>query len=166
MTGYKLMLLGEIGVGKSSLARRLVFDKFEFDYKPTIGVDVYRYDVPDTPHRPLVSLIIWDTDGNFGDSIFRHVYMKEAQAALIIGDITRPQTIDSMKKLGDGFDSMYPGRHIGFALNKIDLAVDQADFSVMETSFRAPCVPTSALTGAGIASAFSAAADALYRRKA
>ncbi len=46
MSARKVMLLGEIGVGKSSLARRLVFDKFEFDYKPTIGVDIYRYDVP------------------------------------------------------------------------------------------------------------------------
>jgi GTPase SAR1 family protein len=47
MTARKIMLLGEIGVGKSSIARRLVFDRFEGDYKPTIGVDVYSYDVDD-----------------------------------------------------------------------------------------------------------------------
>ena len=29
MTAFKLMLLGEIGVGKSSIARRMVFDRFE-----------------------------------------------------------------------------------------------------------------------------------------
>ena len=39
--------------------------------------------------RPRMSLILWDTDGNFGDAIFKHIYMKEASAALIIGDIGR-----------------------------------------------------------------------------
>ncbi len=34
------MLLGDIGVGKTSLVRRLVFNCFEHDYKATIGVDV------------------------------------------------------------------------------------------------------------------------------
>ena len=69
MAAHKVMLLGEIGVGKSSLARRLVFDKFSRDYKPTIGVEVYRYDVPADPASPATSLILWDTDGNFGDAI-------------------------------------------------------------------------------------------------
>ncbi|MCB1484942.1 MAG: hypothetical protein KDJ17_08635, partial [Hyphomicrobiaceae bacterium] len=59
MSARKVMLLGEIGVGKSSLARRLVFDKFEFDYKPTIGVDIYRYEAPASATRPATTLIIW-----------------------------------------------------------------------------------------------------------
>ena len=42
-SAYKVMLLGQIGVGKSSIAQRLVFDRFESSYKPTMGVDVYRY---------------------------------------------------------------------------------------------------------------------------
>ena len=110
MTAHKVMLLGEIGVGKSSLARRLVFDKFEFDYKPTIGVDVYRYVVRASRGRPEVSLIIWDTDGNFGDTIFKHIYMKEAAGALIVGDLSRHGTLDTMQKLGNGFTDMFPGR--------------------------------------------------------
>src|SRR3989337_2324989 len=100
MISRKVRLLGEIGVGKSSLARRLVFDKFDFDYKPTIGVDIYRFEVPETPQRPGVALIIWDTDGNFGEAIFKHIYMKEASGALIIGDLSRPPTLESMAKLG------------------------------------------------------------------
>jgi Ras-related protein Rab-5C len=63
MTARKIMLLGEIGVGKSSIARRLVFDRFEGDYKPTIGVDVYSYDVEPGPAgpQPPIKFIIWDT---------------------------------------------------------------------------------------------------------
>ena len=55
MTARKVMLLGEIGVGKSSLVKRLVFDRFETDYKPTLGVDVYRYEVPAGGDRPAMA---------------------------------------------------------------------------------------------------------------
>lgn len=41
----KIMLLGPIGVGKTSLLRRLAFDRFESDYKTTIGVDIISHDV-------------------------------------------------------------------------------------------------------------------------
>ena len=51
----KILLLGEIGVGKTSIARRLVFNSFGDSYKATIGVDIYTYDgVPPPAQRPLV----------------------------------------------------------------------------------------------------------------
>lgn len=166
MTARKVMLLGEIGVGKSSLARRLVFGKFEFDYKPTIGVDVYRFDVPDSPTRPLMSLIIWDTDGNFGNAIFKHVYMKEAAAALIIADITRPQTLETQHALAGGFEDAFPGRHIGYVVNKTDLVIE-SEAPPLPRHLTQPGVDltcTSAKTGACVETAFIAAADAIARR--
>ncbi len=166
MTAKKVMLLGEIGVGKSSLARRLVFDKFEFDYKPTIGVDVYRYVVPDAPGRPQMSLVIWDTDGNFGDAIFRHIYMKEASAALIIGDISRPSSLTTMTKLAQGFSDAFPGRHTGFVVNKTDLVPDAetAPLPALLTRPGTSLIKTSAKTGKNVGEAFVDAADAIARR--
>jgi GTPase SAR1 family protein len=166
MIARKVMLLGEIGVGKSSLARRLVFDKFDFDYKPTIGVDVYRYNVPDSPTRPQMSLILWDTDGNFGDAIFKHIYMKEASAALIIGDLSRSQTLDTMIKLGSGFADTFPGRHIGYIVNKSDLAADPEAIALPAslTSPGTSLIRTSAKTGSHVAEAFADAADCIARR--
>ena len=163
MISRKVMLLGEIGVGKSSLARRLVFDKFEFDYKPTIGVDVYRYAVPDSPTRPQMTLIVWDTDGNFGEAIFRHVYMKEAAAALIIGDLSRPPTLDSMARLGAGFSEMFPGRHIGYVVNKTDLVTDPEAMPLPAELTRPGnfLIRTSAKTGAHVADAFNDAASSI-----
>jgi small GTP-binding protein len=165
MSARKIMLLGEIGVGKSSLARRLVFDKFEFDYKPTIGVDVYRYIAPATASRPELTLIIWDTDGNFGDAIFRHIYMKEAAGALIIGDISRPATLETMQKLATGFSDMFPGRHVGYVINKSDLADGAALAPLPAFLLNNPyIVRTSAKTGAHVQKAFLDAADAIHRR--
>lgn len=166
MIARKVMLLGEIGVGKSSIVQRLVFDRFEFNYKPTIGVDVYRYEVPPAPGRDGVSLIVWDTDGNFGDSIFRHVYMKEASAAMIVGDLTRRHTLETMVRLGTGFREAFPGRHHAFILNKLDLLSAPAAAELPDDLSRpgADLTRTSAKTGENIHNAFIRAAEAILRR--
>lgn len=166
MTARKLMLLGEIGVGKTSLVQRLVFDKFDFDYKPTIGVDVYRYHAPESPTRPRMTLIVWDTDGNFGEALFKHIYMKEASGALIVGDVTRSPTLDAMRKLGEGFSDMFPGRHVGYVLNKSDLLQDArtACLPPFLSAQSAVVTATSAKTGTRVQEAFNDAADSIARR--
>jgi len=167
MTAHKIMLLGDIGVGKSSIAQRLVFDRFSFDYKPTIGVDVYRYASPATAARGAVNLIVWDTDGNLGDLMFRHIYMKAASAAMIVGDVTRRDTLDTMLRLADAFGRELPGRYIGFLLNKADLIDAPHSLELPAALKQQPIerVLTSAKTGANIVSAFSEAADAIVRRE-
>ena len=168
----KVMLLGEIGVGKSSLARRLVFDKFSRDYKPTIGVEVYRYDVPAAALGEPMSLILWDTDGNFGDAIFRHVYIKQAAAAVIVGDQSRPDTIDAMLRLARGFAEVLPGRAIHFVLNKDDLvdpaAAADAESRLVSTQVSelgpVPSIKTSAMSGSHVEQAFISTAKAILRR--
>lgn len=166
MIARKIMLLGEIGVGKSSIAKRLVLDRFEFDYKPTIGVDVYQYDVPDDAGRPGMRLIVWDTDGNFGDAIFRHVYMRQASAAMIVGDVTRRGTLEAMAKLGEGFRDAFPGRHFTYLVNKFDLLAEGQlpDLPEPLTRQGISLVRTSALTGDNVREAFRAAADIIHRR--
>lgn len=167
------MLLGEIGVGKSSLARRLVFDRFSSEYKPTIGVEVYRYEIqPAALDGHPASLIIWDTDGNFGDAIFRHVYIKQASAAIIVADKSRPDTIDAMLRLARGFAEVLPGRAIHFVINKDDLDVEDdpahVDGLVLASPVQQispiPLIRTSALEGAHVEQAFIATAKAILRR--
>lgn len=166
MTARKIMLLGEIGVGKSSIVQRLVFGRFDFVYKPTIGVDVYRYEVPPSDGRRPLSLIVWDTDGNLSDLMFRHVYMKAASAAMIIGDLTRRDTLDTMVRLAQGFNAELPGRHITFLLNKQDLveAPDTIEIPKMILERPRDTKMTSAKSGMNIETAFMEAADAILRR--
>lgn len=165
MSARKVMLLGEIGVGKSSLARRLVLDKFAADYKPTLGVDVYRYDVLPPPPEGPITLIVWDTDGNFGDSIFRHVYMREATAAFIIGDVTRHATLETMLKLRHGFRAAFPGRYDALVVNKLDIAAGGGAALPPELAAGVKHVfHTSAKTGENVREAFHAGAAAILRR--
>ncbi len=166
MSARKVLLLGEIGVGKSSLARRLVTGKFETAYIPTIGVDVYSYDVPaDAAGGPL-TLILWDTDGNLGESVFGHVYSRQATAAVIVGDVTRRATLNTMVSLGDGFTAAFPGRAASFVVNKVDL-LHEAETPELPAALSQPGVDltlTSALTGANVKDAFHRVAATILRR--
>ena len=166
MSARKIMLLGEIGVGKSSIVRRLVFDRFDGVYSPTIGVDVYRYTVPAGAEHGEQSLIVWDTDGNFGEAIFNHVYMRQASAALVIADLSRPQTIEKMRGLAETFLERLPGRFCGLILNKIDLVPNGGAHMLPEALARhhLPVTCTSATTGHNVRQAFDDAAAAIARR--
>ncbi|MGH1418522.1 MAG: Rab family GTPase [Hyphomicrobiaceae bacterium] len=166
MIARKVMLLGEIGVGKSSIIRKLVFDKFDFDYKPTLGVDIYRYEVPETEGRKPLTLIVWDTDGNMGQAIFKHIYMKQAAGALILGDATRRDTLENMLTLGAGFREAFPGRQYSFIVNKIDLIAqgETADLPDGLKTATTPIMQTSAKTGHNVANAFIDLANAIQRR--
>lgn len=156
----KVMLLGDIGVGKTSLARRLKFDRFETDYKSTIGVDIVTCDVvlPDGPLR----LILWDTDGDFGMNIFSSVYLRGAAGAVIVADASRPATLVKMANLAEGFGAHSPGRPINCVINKIDLA--PADGSWLSKSGAAPALLASAMTGEGVNELFAGLGAAILRR--
>lgn len=169
MMSRKIMILGEIGVGKTSLVRRFVLDELPTDYMPTMGVDIYRYTVPAAPPGQLVpvELVIWDIDGNYGQSIFRHVYSKGASGALIVGDITRRPTLELMVELAHGFQDALPGRHFSFVINKLDLVAnpDEADIPDALRQTRQPMVWSSARTGNNVRRSFEMAAAAISRRE-
>ena len=169
MISRKVLLLGEIGVGKTSLIRRFVRGQFETEYKSTFGVELYRVPIaragPDGDQQ--IELIVWDTDGNFGQSIFRHVYIKGASAALIIGDLKRRATLESMVSLAEGFQDALPGRHFSFIANKADLLDDGEvpELPAKMHDFRLPILMTSAKTGANVGDTFVQAATSILRRE-
>ena len=162
------MLLGDIGVGKTSLARRLVLGHFDANYKATIGVDIYNHEltVPKAAGDHHVELVIWDIDGDFGETIFRHVYIRGASAALVIGDAARPSTQETMIRLADRFEDELPGRPVAFVVNKMDLVEASGAFELPEAlvSSPIPCVRTSAKSGLNVETAFRNLAGTILER--
>ena len=166
MTACKIMLLGDMGVGKTSIAKQLVFGTFEGEYGSTIGVDIYTYDIEPPPGGQPFKFLIWDTDASFGEAFFNLVYMKQAQAALVIGDASRPATITNAARLAKKFSDAMPGRYLAAVLNKWDL-IKGADEIVLPEIFQAGDIPvlrTSAKTGLGIKDMFHGAATTIVRR--
>jgi len=169
MTARKILLLGEIGVGKTSLVRRLVLDELPSDYRATMGVDLYRYEMRRLGEsgRHALELVIWDLDGNYGDSIFEHVYSRGASAALVIGDATRLSTLEHMVRLAEGFEAAMPSREMALIVNKLDLLgePDPARLPARLAEARRPLIWTSAKTATNVETAFRRVADAILRRE-
>lgn len=179
MAARKIMILGAIGVGKTSLANRLAFDRFETSYKATIGVDIYTTTAILPGDAKPMPLVLWDTDGDFGLSIFRTVYLKGASGALIVADVTRPASLDQMAALIAGFREALPGRPCAAVLNKSDLVSESGEpgsgpppevlakvmAKVMAKAQGADVVaPASARTGHGVAGLFADLAATIVRR--
>jgi Ras-related protein Rab-5C len=168
MLTAKVMLLGDMGVGKTSIMYRLVYDRFEGNYKSTLGVEISTHDVwPDADDvADPVRCIIWDADGDFGRLIFDTVYVSGAHGAIIMSDVTRPQTITRMLELAHNFEARFPGRPYRALVNKIDL-VEAAEATSRRTQLgRLDVEFVSAKTGVGVAKSIAALAGAIRRRQA
>lgn len=154
----KIMLLGPIGVGKTSLVRRLMFDTFSHDYKTTIGVDLMSYDV-ELQEGGSLRLVIWDTDGDFGESILTSSYVAGASGALVVGDASRPQTLARMALLLEGFERAMPLRPTCAVMNKVDLATPgPAELGLLASR---NVIQASAQTGQGVREAFLSLAHSI-----
>ncbi|MBU2533080.1 MAG: GTP-binding protein [Alphaproteobacteria bacterium] len=164
----KIMLLGEIEVGKTSIANRLVFDRFSESYKSTIGGDIYHYRIEDGPGGEPFHFTIWDTDGHAGEAMFREQHMKGAHAAIVVGDLTRRETLLTQVELLQKFSDAFPGRYVAAVLNKTDLRDEVA----AETGYlpsaldgsRWPVHQTSAKSGENVKATFAEAATTIVRR--
>ena len=161
----KVMLLGDMGVGKTSILYRLVHNRFDGQYKTTLGVEMLSYEVPEEHADEAMRLVLWDTDGDFGTRIFETVYVAGSSAAIIVADVTRPQTIARAAELARVFEERFPGRPWRLLLNKIDL-VDQArGFDGTEGLPPAGILQVSAKTGNGVPEAFAGLAGTIRRRQ-
>lgn len=162
----KIMLLGEMGVGKTSIANRLVFDTFSGEYGVSIGSDIYQYQVEPPPGDNPFLFNVWDTDGSFGETIFKSVYIRGAHAAIIVGDVTRKHTMETMARLAVRFEEQLPGRYLCCVVNKIDLLPEGEAPSLPErlVSRGLPYVTTSARTGENVCETFATAAETIVRR--
>lgn len=169
MISKKILLLGEIGVGKTSLVRRFVLDEMPTDYRATMGVDLYRYVMKDAgaEQNTTLQLVIWDSDGSYGKSIFTHAYAKGTSGALIVGDVSRRTTLDHMVMLAESFVEAMPSRPFTFVLNKTDLIAgeDQVELPEALSQSRQLKIWTSALRNENVRDAFRETGNVILRRE-
>ena len=89
---YKVMMLGDASVGKTSLTLRYISGFFLEDLKLTIGVDFYSKSVDYNDKK--VKLQIWDFGGEERFRFLLTQYLKGANGVLFLYDITRSETLD------------------------------------------------------------------------
>jgi Ras-related protein Rab-5C len=160
----KIMILGAVGVGKTSLVKRFVQDRFDADYKTTIGVDIQTCNITLAGGGEAVRLMLWDTDGDFGQRIFETAYVKGASGAIIVGDASRPTTVEKMIGLREAFEQHLPGRPARVVVNKCDLIEGKPNLVAAGTR-ASEILLTSAKSGEGVGELFLAIASDIARRK-
>eukprot|EP00008_Paramoeba_atlantica_P010004 CAMPEP_0201483310 /NCGR_PEP_ID=MMETSP0151_2-20130828/7532_1 /ASSEMBLY_ACC=CAM_ASM_000257 /TAXON_ID=200890 /ORGANISM="Paramoeba atlantica, Strain 621/1 / CCAP 1560/9" /LENGTH=214 /DNA_ID=CAMNT_0047866399 /DNA_START=62 /DNA_END=706 /DNA_ORIENTATION=- len=93
---YKVLVIGDYAVGKTSLIKQYVDGVFTPNYKLTIGVDFAVKELQVSNRK--ITLQLWDVAGHERFGTMTRVYYKYALAALIVFDLSRPTTFDAVLK--------------------------------------------------------------------
>lgn len=168
----KIVLLGDSAVGKTSLIRRYVFDKFDDTYITTIGSKVTKKEMRIHRDNGAVDLtfMIWDILGRTGYSATHARTFAGVHGAFFVADLSRPETLNSLGRYW--LPLLFKvTEHIPmvFAYNKSDLVKDPTyDLGYLEQvaskfniglddelpSHLSTFYPTSAKTGDNVEKAF------------
>ncbi|ENN81134.1 hypothetical protein HUJ04_012556 [Dendroctonus ponderosae] len=101
---YKILVIGDLGTGKTSIIKRYVNRFFTQHYRATIGVD-FALKVLKWDENTLIRLQLWDIAGQERYGNMTRVYYKEAVGAFIVFDVTRRNTFESVANWKTDLDS-------------------------------------------------------------
>lgn len=156
----KVCLLGDFAVGKTSLVRRFVEGRFEDKYLSTIGVKVDRkvLHLPGPGRAAILSLMLWDLAGGPEFAPIAPSYYRGASGAILVCDLTRPDTLDGIGRYAAAFLAACPTARLVLAANKTDLeterVLDDEALAKVASAHGAPIFLTSAKTGAQVEALF------------
>ena len=159
----KICLLGDFAVGKTSLIRRFVEDRFDDRYLSTIGVKISRKPIEMADFT--LNLLIWDLAGGDDFSKAGASYLRGAVAALIVCDLTRPDTLSGYEFYAGQMRQIVPDAVLLFAGNKADLTEERAisaeELQVVSQKLDGTYLDTSAKSGYQVEKAFQLLAQQL-----
>lgn len=157
----KIMLLGDGAVGKTSVVRRFVVDKFSDDYITTIGTKVTKKDLRfEMPYGPVnLTLMIWDILGQKGYTTIQESSFQGAKGVLLVCDLTRNETFDSLETYWIPRLTNVAGRIPQVIVgNKVDLVENRKaaedKLGNLSKKHECPCFVSSAKTGENVEAAF------------
>jgi len=122
---FKLILGGEGGVGKTSMVHRFVDDLFQTDYKSTIGTSIMKKECDFEGLESKVRFVIWDLAGQAQFQRVRQTYLSNAEAGILVFDVTRKDTFNSVEKWFKEIMSASKSIYLILVGNKVDLVEDR-----------------------------------------
>ncbi|MFX0072397.1 MAG: Rab family GTPase [Candidatus Hermodarchaeota archaeon] len=162
---FKFIIIGNHEVGKTSIVRRYVDNRFSKDYRATIGLNVMSHTFEFLGNE--VSIALWDIGAQSYFKRFRKTYYTGAQASFIVFDLTNRQSYEDVQVWYNELVEFLGIKDIPIVIvgNKMDL-VDQRAITYQEGVTLATnlsqkgiskisYIETSALTGEHVDDAFS-----------
>ena len=117
---YKVLFLGDPGVGKSSLVLRGTTKKYNSLYQPTVGFDLLNHIVK--INDKVIKLQIWDTCGQEEFSMCNQSLFKNATIAIMVYSVISKNTFENIKKWVSRVKNLSKENTIFFLVgNKSDL---------------------------------------------
>lgn len=164
MQTRKVCLIGDFGVGKTSLAARFINNEFSDKYLTTVGVKVDTKTV-ELESGESVKFILWDIAGTDSATPVYKSYLKGAGGYLLVADGTRAYTLDNALQLRDTVQDQLGDLPFIGLLNKADLSdeweLDNERIDELKAQTGADWLKTSAKSGDHVEEAFKALARAL-----
>ncbi|KAG5441325.1 Ras- protein rab-11.1 [Clonorchis sinensis] len=163
---FKIVLVGDSGVGKSNLLSRFVKNEFNLDSRSTIGVEFASKTVK--CEGKCIKTQIWDTAGQERYRAITAAYYRGALGALVVYDISKAQTFENVTQwLHELREHADPEIVVMLVGNKCDLrflrnvSVDDAkEFARRERLF---FIETSALDSTNVDEAFEQIIYEIYK---
>jgi Ras-related protein Rab-5C len=79
---FKLVLVGDVSVGKTCLLKRFIKNNFCYIHEPTIGSEFSEYFLHNDDN--IIKLLIWDTCGEERFRAIAPIYYRDADAAVVV----------------------------------------------------------------------------------
>ena len=165
---FKILTIGESGVGKTCILRRFVENKFLKNHLATIGIDfkTKNIEIDGTP----IKLKIWDTAGQERFRNITNQYYKGADGIILVFDVTDQKSFDKIKEWMSQIKANTQADQIGLVLlgNKCDIeprTISKNDGEELGKELGIEYYETSAMKGDGIAQAFEFLAKNILTKK-
>jgi len=157
LTTLKILIIGESGVGKSSLLLRFTEDNFDPEQTLTIGVDFKTKKL--TVDGNTVKLAIWDTAGQERFRTLTPSYYRDAQGAILVFDVSSYSTFAKLETWLNELDTYSTKNNIVKMIvgNKIDVdnrEVTREQAMAFARRHQTLYIEASAKTKHGVQSAF------------
>ena len=169
MRFFKIIICGDVLVGKTSIRRRYLGQGFQTNYILTLGADFAV-----TTYRDA-KMQLWDLAGQVGFQFLLKEYYRGAHAGIVVFDVTNRETIQTLSYWIENFVLTKSGNRVPLMIvgNKIDLRSEGSDsISTNEAmefvnqlsqklNWKFTYIETSALTGVNVRVAFENLIDGI-----
>lgn len=166
---FKIVVVGDGAVGKTSLIKKFTKGTFEMDYIKTIGAQFSKYNKEINEDK--ITLIFWDIAGQEDFNFLHHLFYKETKAAIIVFSLEENDLgnnsfthienwNDEIKKYCDDIPVVLFANKVDL-IEKINIDISRIEELVKNYNFLNYYI-TSAMTGEGVIEAFNVIIEKLY----
>lgn len=161
----KICILGDPGVGKTSLVLKFVKNQFPNEYKPTLGADflqkiITNESLPELGEN-ILELVIWDIAGqrSYEMDKMTDYYLQGSNGYILVYDVTEKESLKNLEKWNKKISQINGKIPFIVVGNKIDLVeeiiVQDSDLKSLIKRWKVPFFNSSAKTGEQVVNIFT-----------